>query len=104
VPHGLLLTLAIYMPFVVSLAEAAGYWLMRRSLQPVDKITKRAEGITSTNLSERLPVIRSGDELERLSMSLNRMIERLDNRDSQQAFRRSGTFGEFLPARCQSET
>jgi len=52
---------------------------MRRSLQPVDEITKRAEGITSTNLSERLPLIRSGDELERLSMSLNRMIERLDN-------------------------
>jgi signal transduction histidine kinase len=52
---------------------------MRRSLQPVDEITKRAEGITSPNLSERLPVIRSGDELERLSMSLNRMIEKLDN-------------------------
>src|SRR5258708_4407054 len=77
--HGLLLTLAIYMPFVVSLAVAGGYWLMRRSLQPVDEITKRAEGITSTNLSERLPGIRSGDELERLSMSLNRMIERLDD-------------------------
>jgi len=76
--HGLLLTLAIYMPFVVSLAVAGGYWLMRRSLQPVDEITRRAEGITSTNLSERLPVIRSGDELERLSTSLNRMIERLD--------------------------
>jgi heavy metal sensor kinase len=77
--HGLLLTFAIYMPFVVSLAVAGGYWLMRRSLQPVDEITKRAEGITSTNLSERLPVIRTGDELERLSKSLNRMIERLDN-------------------------
>jgi heavy metal sensor kinase len=77
--HGLLLTFAIYMPFVVSLAVAGGYWLMRRSLQPVDEITKRAEGITSTNLSERLPVIRSGDELERLSISLNRMIQRLDN-------------------------
>ena len=76
--HGLLLTFAIYMPFVVSLAVAGGYWLMRRSLAPVDEITKRAEGITSTNLSERLPVIRTGDELERLSMSLNRMIERLD--------------------------
>ena len=77
--HGLLLTFAIYMPFVVSLAVAGGYWLMRRSLQPVDEITKRAEGITSTNLSERLPVIRTGDELERLSISLNRMIERLAN-------------------------
>jgi two-component system, OmpR family, sensor kinase len=77
--HGLLLTFAIYMPFIISLAVGSGYWLMRRSLQPVDEITRRAEGITSSNLSERLPVIRSGDELERLSTSLNRMIERLDH-------------------------
>jgi heavy metal sensor kinase len=76
--HGLLVTFAIYMPFLISLAIVSGYWLMRRSLQPVDEITRRAEGITSTNLSERLPVIRTGDELERLSISLNRMIERLD--------------------------
>ena len=76
--HGLLRLFAIYMPFVVSLAVAGGYWLMRRSLAPVDEITRRAEGITSSNLSERLPVIRTGDELERLSTALNRMIERLD--------------------------
>jgi heavy metal sensor kinase len=76
--HGLLVTFAVYMPFIISLAVVSGYWLMRRSLQPVDEITKRAEGITSTNLSERLPVIRTGDELERLSVALNRMIERLD--------------------------
>jgi len=77
--HGLLLTLAVYVPFIVSVAVGGGYWLMRRSLQPIDEITQRAEGITSTNLNERLPVIRTGDELERLSTSLNRMIERLDD-------------------------
>jgi heavy metal sensor kinase len=77
--HGLLLTLAIYTPFVVFLAGGGGYWLMRRSLRPVDEITERAEGITSSNLSERLPVIRTGDELERLSTALNRMIGRLDD-------------------------
>lgn len=76
--HGLLVTFLLYMPFIIFLAVVSGYWLMRRSLQPVDEITKRAEGITSTNLSERLPVIQTGDELERLSVSLNRMIERLD--------------------------
>ena len=76
--HGLLLTLAVYTPFLVSLAAIGGYWLMRRSLKPVDEITERAEGITSTNLSERLPIIRTGDELERLSTALNRMIARLD--------------------------
>lgn len=76
--HGLVLTLAIYTPLIVFLAIGGGYWLMRRSLQPVDEITERAEGITSTNLSQRLPVIRTGDELERLSAALNRMITRLD--------------------------
>ena len=76
--HGLLLTFALYMPFIIFAAVGSGYWLMRRSLQPVDEITRRAEGITSTNLSERLPVINTGDELERLSISLNHMIERLD--------------------------
>jgi heavy metal sensor kinase len=77
--HGLMLTLGIYTPFVVFLAVGGGYWLMRRSLRPVDDITERAEGITSSNLSERLPVIRTGDELERLSTALNRMIGRLDD-------------------------
>jgi len=77
--HGLLLTFTLYIPFIIFVAVGSGYWLMRRSLQPVDEITRRAEGITSTNLSERLPVIETGDELERLSVSLNRMIERLDD-------------------------
>jgi heavy metal sensor kinase len=77
--HGLLLTFSLYVPLIVSLAVAGGYWLMRRSLRPVDEITTRAEGITSTNLSKRLPVIQTGDELERLSTSLNRMIGRLED-------------------------
>lgn len=77
--HGLLLTLAIYAPVIVLLAIGGGYWLMRRSLEPVDEITERAKGITSTNLSERLPVIRTGDELERLSAALNGMIARLED-------------------------
>ena len=79
VMHGLLLILAVYVPILMLLAVGGGYWLMRRSLRPVDEITQRAEGITSTNLSERLPVIQTGDELERLSAALNRMIARLEN-------------------------
>ncbi|MBV9481887.1 MAG: HAMP domain-containing protein [Acidobacteria bacterium] len=77
--NGLLRLVALYLPFVVSLAGLGGYWLMRRSLRPVDEITRRAEGITSSNLSERLPVIKTGDELERLSIALNRMIARLED-------------------------
>lgn len=77
--HALLLTFSLYVPLIVSLAVIGGYWLMRRSLRPVDEITTLAEGITSTNLRKRLPVIQTGDELERLSTSLNRMIGRLDD-------------------------
>jgi heavy metal sensor kinase len=76
--HGLLLIFAVYVPFVISLAVGGGYWLMRRALAPIDEITQRAEGITSTNLSERLPVLQTGDELQRLSVALNRMIARLE--------------------------
>src|SRR5215216_3361336 len=87
VSHGLLLALAIALPFVVAIAVGGGYFLMRRALKPVDEITKSAERITSRNLSERLPVAQTGDELERLSVSLNQMIARLEK-----AFQQSNRF------------
>jgi heavy metal sensor kinase len=65
-------------PFIVSVIAVAGYWLMRKALRPVDEITKTARTMTSTNLSERLPLISTGDEIERLSNALNEMITRLD--------------------------
>ncbi|MEW6736641.1 MAG: ATP-binding protein [Acidobacteriota bacterium] len=76
--HGLLFTLGLGLPVVVALAIGGGYVLMRRALKPVDEITERAERITSRNLSERLPITQTGDELERLSVSLNHMIARLE--------------------------
>ena len=76
--HGLLLAIAIGLPVVVTIAIAGGYLLMRRALRPVDEITQSAERITSRNLGERLPAPQTGDELERLSVGLNRMIARLD--------------------------
>ena len=61
------------------MAAGGGYLLVRRALKPVEQITRKAEQITQHNLSERLPVAHTGDELERLSHSLNRMIARLDD-------------------------
>ncbi len=53
--------------------------LVRRALEAGRAAWRRkAEAITQHNLSERLPVLRSGDELERLSVSLNHMIARLE--------------------------
>jgi signal transduction histidine kinase len=75
----LFLQLALGLPLAVVIIAAGGYLLVRRALMPVEQITRAAERITQFNLSERLPVAQTGDELERLSISLNRMITRLDD-------------------------
>jgi len=77
--HGLLLTFVVGLPVVVAVAIAGGYVLMRRALAPVGEITRTAEQITSRNLSERLPEAKTGDELEALSIALNRMIARIEH-------------------------
>ena len=74
-----LIMLAVGLPLAVAVAVAGGFVLVRRALAPVERITAKAEEITQLNLSERLPVVRSGDELERLSVSLNHMISRLED-------------------------
>jgi heavy metal sensor kinase len=70
--------LLVVLPVVAALALGGGSFLVKRALSPVDKIAASAERISSQNLSERLPVARTGDELERLSTALNHMIQRLD--------------------------
>ncbi|HUA39905.1 MAG TPA: ATP-binding protein [Candidatus Sulfopaludibacter sp.] len=73
------LQLALGLPLAILIITTGGYLLVRRALTPVEQITRAAERITQHNLSERLPVAWTGDELERLSVSLNRMIARLDD-------------------------
>ena len=70
--------LAVGLPVAVGAAVAGGFVLVRRALVPVARIAHKAQEISEHNLSERLPVERSGDELERLSVSLNHMIGRLE--------------------------
>jgi len=74
-----LILLGIGLPIAVAVAVVGGFVLVRRALEPVERIAAKAEAITQHNLSERLPVVRSGDEIERLSVSLNHMISRLED-------------------------
>src|SRR3989454_3927762 len=76
---GLMMTFALGMPVIVAVAIGGGYLLTRRAMRKVEEVTVQAEHISSNNLSERLPVFQTGDELERLTMALNRMMERLDD-------------------------
>jgi heavy metal sensor kinase len=65
-------------PLVLAVATMGGYWMSRRALAPVDAITLEAKAIGADNLSRRLAVPNTGDELQRLSETLNEMIGRLD--------------------------
>ena len=75
----LLIMLAVGLPITVCVVVTGGFVLVRRALKPVERIAHKAEDITQHNLSERLPVVHTGDELERLSISLNHMISRLED-------------------------
>jgi len=77
--HGLLLTLALGMPLIIAVAALGGILVMKRALHPLDQITRAAETITSRNFGERLPSVKTGDEIERLTASLNRMMLRLED-------------------------
>jgi len=65
-------------PAVLLVACFGGGWISRRALAPVDQITVVARSITVQNLSRRLPVPRTNDELQRMSEAWNQVLERLD--------------------------
>jgi heavy metal sensor kinase len=66
-------------PILLLISSAGGYWLSRRALKPVDRITAAARSISIGNLSKRLPVSNSRDELQRLAETCNAMLQRLDS-------------------------
>ncbi len=74
----LLATLLIVFAVLGLVAIGGGYLLVDRALRPVGELTRSAEGITSRNLSERLPEPVIVDEFGELSRALNRMIARLE--------------------------
>ena len=78
--------LALLLPVLIVCAAGGGYWLVSWALRPVDRLSQTAEQMSLQNLSLRLPVVPSGDALERLSISFNTMLGRL--RDSVQTSRR----------------
>ena len=66
-------------PALLAIAALGGYLLSRRALKPVDQITAATRSISVSNLSERLPVPETRDELQRLSETYNAMLARLES-------------------------
>jgi heavy metal sensor kinase len=68
-----------FAPILLLAASAGGYWLSRRALAPVDALTRTARTISGHNLSSRLEQLNTGDELQRLSDTLNEMLGRIES-------------------------
>jgi len=82
----LLAMLGLLLPVLIVCAAGGGYVLVTWALRPVDRISQTAERISLQDLDARLPVVPTGDALQRLSESLNHMLTRL--RDAVQVSRR----------------
>ncbi|MBR1148772.1 HAMP domain-containing sensor histidine kinase [Bradyrhizobium sp. AUGA SZCCT0431] len=63
---------------VIVLGLGGGVFVARRVLRRIDAMTGTTRRIMAGDLSGRLPVGRSGDELDRLAENLNAMLERIE--------------------------
>lgn len=63
---------------VIVLGLAGGFFITRRVLKRVDAMTATTQAIMAGDLDERLPVAGTGDELDRLAINLNVMLERIE--------------------------
>jgi heavy metal sensor kinase len=70
--------LLMFAPLLFLLAAGGGYWLSRRALAPVDALVRTARAVSGANLNSRLQKLETGDELQRLSDTLNEMLDRIE--------------------------
>jgi signal transduction histidine kinase len=79
--------LLVGLPLVLLLVGATTWTVVSRALAPVERIRREVEEITGDRLDRRVPDPGSRDEIHRLALTMNQMLERLeDSRDRQQQF------------------
>lgn len=72
-------TAAWFLPLLALISVLVGYFIMRRSLSPAEKIIATAESISSGNdLSQRIVLPAGRDEFHVLADSYNQMLNRLE--------------------------
>lgn len=78
------LTLLATVPAVVAAMSALIWWLVGRTLKPVEAIRTEVAGIGGTELHRRVPVPGSDDEIARLASTMNAMLDRVETAQTQQ--------------------
>ena len=69
--------LVIGLPLVLTVAALTTWRVVGRALAPVEAVRRTAEGVSAADLSGRVPVSDTGDEVARLGVTMNRMLDRL---------------------------
>lgn len=80
-------SLTVAIPAVVALVAGLVWWLVGRTLQPVEDIRTQVAGIGGSDLHRRVPVRDGDDEIARLARTMNAMLDRIEQvADRQQRF------------------
>ncbi|WP_171165414.1 cell wall metabolism sensor histidine kinase WalK [Streptomyces sp. I05A-00742] len=69
----------IWPPVAAALLAVAAWATAGRALRPVEAIRRELEDITARSLDRRVPVPPSGDEITRLALTTNAILDRLEN-------------------------
>lgn len=65
-------------PALLVVSALCGYFLSGRALAPVAELTASARSVSIGDLSRRLPIFQTGDELQQLAETCNEMLARLE--------------------------
>jgi two-component system OmpR family sensor kinase len=77
--HRVLTLLLLALPAAIIATAVGGWWLARRALRPIDRMTRSAASIGAGRLDERVPVARTRDEVSQLAQTLNAMLDRIEH-------------------------
>jgi heavy metal sensor kinase len=75
--RSVLVLLLVAGPAALLATALGGWWLARRALRPIDRMTARAAAIDLDRIDDRLVVPRTGDEVAHLATTLNAMLDRI---------------------------
>jgi two-component system, OmpR family, sensor kinase len=64
---------------LLAVLAVATFWLLRRGLRPLERISRIARGIAQGDLDVRVSPAEEGSEIGRLGLALNGMLERLED-------------------------
>lgn len=76
--------LQLGVPIVIAVVAIITWWVVGRALAPVEAVRAEAAAISAEALHRRVPVPPTHDEIARLAVTLNEMLDRLERAQARQ--------------------